>query len=164
MSPTAAANTFRMMLGTGAMILEHIALARKYRHEDSYREALEAGAHVFQDFAWAVSSALAWDGRAGRRRMGAPPEDSPEARIEAMRGAKEFYRAIISRWLRGFPGIVIEDEERFQELALNVMQAVGDFMRENRRVLDERRPFSWTDALEKEFDKYLKLRGKRRKP
>lgn len=75
-----------------------------------------------------------------------------------MRTAVAVQTVFISQFLTGFPGIDAKTEARYQRLAYRAMKALGDLLRENRRILIENWPYSWNEDLELEFKPYLKMR------
>lgn len=147
----------RVVLGAAGSIIEQLKLAMAYGHQDSFADALRSSEGIFADFIWLLKRAVSSNPRLRKAALGVPPSDSPETRIEQMRTAVAVQTVFISQFLTGFPGIDAKTEARYQQLAYRAMKALGDLLRENRRILRENWPYSWNDELEFEFKKYMKM-------
>ena len=134
-----------------------LKLSMAYGHQESFADALRNSEGVFADFIWLLKRAVSGNPRLRKIALGAPPSDNPEIRIEQMRTAVSVQTVFISQFLSGFPGIDAKTEERYQQLAYRAMKALGDLLRENRRILVENWPYSWSDGLELEFKPYMRM-------
>ncbi len=148
----------RVVLGAAGAIVEQLKLAMAYGHRESFDDALASSNGIFVDFIWILKRAVSKNPRLRKAALGSPPADSPDIRIEQMRTAVAVQTVFISQFLSGFPGIDSKTEARYQQLAYRAMKALGDLLKENRRILMENWPYSWTDDLELEFKPYMKMR------